>query len=175
MARSGRGRGRDRRRRATATARPCAGHTASPRRTGGRVSTLCRITSEAEHHYKLSLDSPVSAPASCACGSWELGARWVCACTRRLCRVTVDLYRPEPAGRYTFLYDNAHMEIKIVPHVPCGYCGPVCGALLDVAVHGAVSTRVRVWIIGSRDQHGAVVPHAEHGRASFHLFSTRDV
>ena len=120
MARSGRGRGRDRRRRATATARPCAGHTASPRRTGGRVSTLCRITSEAEHHYKLSLDSPVSAPASCACGSWELGARWVCACTRRLCRVTVDLYRPEPAGRYTFLYDNAHMEIKIVPHVPCG-------------------------------------------------------
>ena len=44
-----------------------------------------------------------------------------------------------------------------------------------VAVHGAVSTRVRVWIIGSRDQHGAVVPHAEHGRASFHLFSTRDV
>ena len=124
MARSGRGRGRDRRRRATATARPCAGHTASPRRTGGRVSTLCRITSEAEHHYKLSLDSPVSAPASCACGSWELGARWVCACTRRLCRVTVDLDRSRPVDiRYDRIMLNGYSASckrnrKIVPHVP---------------------------------------------------------
>ena len=40
------------------------------------------------------LPSPLQRPVRVAPGSW--GARWVCACTRRLCRVTVDLDRSRP-------------------------------------------------------------------------------